>query len=120
MSRSRGADAAGLDISHETGRAWWDRFGPMFEAKFRKKRVAARRNWSPWRRHLDEVFAWINDERHDLWRAVEITKSMAGPYRPVKLVTVMDPSGDAALRVNLVSLQVGFWANSQSKPIKRA
>ena len=27
----------GIDISHESVRAWWNRFGPMFAAEIRKK-----------------------------------------------------------------------------------
>ena len=30
----------GIDISHETIRFWWNRFGPMFAAAIRKNRVA--------------------------------------------------------------------------------
>ena len=52
----------GIDICHETVRAWWNRFGPMFAAEIRKKRVAAHRNWIQWRWHLDEVFVRINGE----------------------------------------------------------
>jgi hypothetical protein len=29
----------GIDICHETVRFWWNRFGPMFAAKIRRKRV---------------------------------------------------------------------------------
>jgi hypothetical protein len=29
----------GIDISHETVRFWWHRFGPMFAAEIRRKRV---------------------------------------------------------------------------------
>jgi putative transposase len=29
----------GIDISHETVRFWWSRFGPMFAAEIRRKRV---------------------------------------------------------------------------------
>jgi putative transposase len=32
----------GIDICHETVRAWWNRFGPMFAAEIRKKRSAWR------------------------------------------------------------------------------
>jgi putative transposase len=28
-----------VDISHETVRSWWNRFGPMFAAQIRRKRV---------------------------------------------------------------------------------
>ena len=30
----------GIDISHETVRFWWNRFGPMFAAEIRKRRIA--------------------------------------------------------------------------------
>jgi putative transposase len=29
----------GIDISHETVRFWWNRFGPMFAAEIRRRRV---------------------------------------------------------------------------------
>jgi putative transposase len=59
----------GIDICHETVRFWWHRFGPMFAAENRKRRVEGMRS-SRWRWHLDEVFVKINGERHYLWRAV--------------------------------------------------
>jgi len=34
----------GIDISHETIRFWWQRFGPMFAAEIRRKCV--KRVWS--------------------------------------------------------------------------
>jgi len=46
----------GIDISHETVRFWWNRFGPMFAAEIRKRRVAHMRGYPQWRWHLDEVF----------------------------------------------------------------
>jgi putative transposase len=61
----------GIDVSHETVRFWWDRFGPIFAAEIRKKRSAYHRNWTQWRWHLDEVFVRINGETHYLWRAVD-------------------------------------------------
>jgi len=60
----------GIDICHETVRFWWHRFGPMFAAEIRKRRVEGMRS-SNWRWHLDEVFVKINGERHYLWRAVD-------------------------------------------------
>jgi len=60
----------GIDVSHETVRFWWNRFGPMFAAEIRRKRVDGMRS-SSWRWHLDEVFVKINGERHYLWRAVD-------------------------------------------------
>ena len=29
----------GIDICHETVRFWWNRFGPMFAAEIRKRRI---------------------------------------------------------------------------------
>jgi putative transposase len=61
----------GIDICHETVRLWWNRFGPMFAAEIRRKRVDHMRAYTPWRWHLDEVFVKINGEMHYLWRAVD-------------------------------------------------
>ena len=60
----------GVDICHETVRFWWNRFGPMFAAEIRKRRVH-NQLFSQWRWHLDEVFVRINGEMHYLWRAVD-------------------------------------------------
>ena len=60
----------GIDISYETVRTWWNRFGPIFAAEIRKRRVH-HRSFSLWRWHLDEVFVRINGETHYLWRAVD-------------------------------------------------
>ena len=60
----------GIDICHETVRLWWSRFGPMFAAEIRKRRIY-HRSYSQWRWHLDEVFIRINGEMHYLWRAVD-------------------------------------------------
>jgi putative transposase len=60
----------GIDISHETVRFWWHRFGPMFANEIRKRRIEGIRT-SNRRWHLDEVFVKINGERHYLWRAVD-------------------------------------------------
>ena len=60
----------GIEVSHETIRCWWNRFGSMFAGEIRKRRID-QRNWSNWRWHLDEVFVRINGERHYLWRAVD-------------------------------------------------
>ena len=61
----------GIDISHETVRYWWNRFGPLFASEIRRKRVQQLRSFSRWQWHLDEVFVKINGERHYLWRAVD-------------------------------------------------
>ena len=61
----------GIDISHETVRFWWNRFGPMFAAEIRKKRVAHMHAYPQWRWHLDEVFVKVNGKLCYLWRAVD-------------------------------------------------
>ena len=61
----------GIDISHETVRFWWNRFGPMFASEIRKRRVDRMRAYSKWQWHLDEVFVKINGETHCLWRVVD-------------------------------------------------
>jgi putative transposase len=55
----------GIDICHGTVRFWWNRFGPMFAAEIRRRRVQSH-SYSRWRWHLDEVFVKINGETHYL------------------------------------------------------
>src|ERR1700748_614864 len=75
----------GIDICHETVRLWWNRFGPMFAAEIRRKRVERMRAFTHWRWHLDEVYVKINGEMHYLWRAVdhegEVLESFASKTR---------------------------------------
>ena len=61
----------GIDICHETVRLWWNRFGPMFAAEIRRKRVQNMRAHNHWRWHLDEVYVKINGQMPYLRRAVD-------------------------------------------------
>jgi putative transposase len=61
----------GIDVTHETVRQWWNRFGPVFAAEIRHRRAASHRSYIQWRWHLDEVFVRINGETRYLWRAVD-------------------------------------------------
>jgi putative transposase len=61
----------GIDISHETVRFWWNRFGTIFAAEIRRNRVQAMRHFQHRQWHLDEVFVKINGVKHYLWRAVD-------------------------------------------------
>ena len=61
----------GIEISYETVRFRWNRFGPLFASEIRRKRVQPMRSHSNRRCHLDEVFVKINGETHYLWRAVD-------------------------------------------------
>ena len=59
----------GIDICHETVRLCWNRFGPMFAAEIRRKRVNHMRACTHWRWHLDEDYVRIKGEMRYLWRA---------------------------------------------------
>ena len=70
----------GIDISRETDRFWWNRFGPMLAAEIRKKQVAHVRDhpkwrWHSdhpkWRWHLDPVFVKVSGKLCYLWHAVD-------------------------------------------------
>lgn len=71
----------GIDICYETVRFWWNRFGPMFAAKIRRKQIQNLRAWSTHKWHLDEMYVKIKGEIHYLWRAIdherEVLKSVA-------------------------------------------
>ncbi len=61
----------GIEISHKTVRYWWNRFGPLFAAEIRGKRVEAMRAHRQWQWHLDAVYVKNNGVPHYLWRAVD-------------------------------------------------
>lgn len=109
----------GIDVSYETVRFWWNRFGPLFATQIRKRRLTHPGNHSNWRWHPDEVFVKVNDETRYLWRAVDhegkvfdaivtkkrdrkaalnILKRLIKKYgRPAKIVTDQSRSYKAAL-----------------------
>jgi putative transposase len=129
----------GIDISHETVRFWWTRFGPMFAAEIRKNRVVRMRAYSNWQWHLDEVFVRINGETHYLWRAVDhegevpesyvtkrrdrkaalkfIKKSMKRYGNPAMIVTDKLRSYGAAMKVlgNAKKQGTGRWLNNRAE-----
>jgi putative transposase len=128
----------GIDICHETVRFWWNRFGPMFAAEIRKRRVQ-HHSYSCWRWHLDEVFVRINGEMHYLWRAVDhegevlevfatkrrdrraalkfLKRAMKRYGRPKVLVTDRLRSYRAALKVigNTQTQECGRWLNNRAE-----
>jgi putative transposase len=61
----------GIDVTHETVRFWWNRFGPMMAREIKKRRSQQLRQVTQWHWHLDEVFVRINGQTHYLWRAVD-------------------------------------------------
>ena len=128
----------GIDISHETVRFWWNRFGPMFAAEIRKRR-GDRRFHSNWRWHLDEVFVRINGETHYLWRAVDhegevlevfatkrrdrgaalefLKRTMKRYGRPAAIVTDRLRSYRAAMTVsgNASNQECARWLNNRAE-----
>ncbi len=60
-----------IDISHETVRFWWNRFGPMLASDIRRQRVSRMKGFRRWKWHLDEMYVKIGGEMHYLWRAVD-------------------------------------------------
>ena len=129
----------GIDISHETVRYWWNRFGPLFASEIRKKRLHPISNHSNWRWHLDEVFVKINGETHYLWRAVDhegevletfvskrrdrkaalgfLKKIMKRHGQPKAIVTDKLPSYRAALKMigNEGIQETGRWVNNRAE-----
>jgi putative transposase len=128
----------GIDICHETVRFWWNRFGPMFAAAIRKRRVHGR-SYSSWRWHLDEVFVRINGETHYLWRAVDhegevlevfatkrrdrkaalafLRRAMKRYGRPLTIVTDRLGSYGAAMKAIGIAgrQQCGRWLNNRAE-----
>ena len=128
----------GIDICHETVRFWWNRFGPLFAAEIRTRRVH-HGSYSNWRWHLDEVFVRINGKTHYLWRAVdhegevlevlvtkrrdrkaalEFLKRTVKRYgRPASMVTDRLPSYRAAMKVigNEGYQETGRWLNNRAE-----
>ena len=129
----------GIDVSYETVRFWWNRFGPLFAAEIRRKRIQNPRAYSNWQWHLDEVFVKINGETHYLWRAVDhegevlesyvtmrrerkaalkfIRKSMKCFGSPQVIVTDKLRSYGAAMKVigNAGRQETGRWLNNRAE-----
>ena len=129
----------GIDISHETVRFWWNRFGRMFAAEIRRNRASRMRAHSNWQWHLDEVFVKINGGTHYLWRAVDhegevlesyvtkrrdrkaalkfLRKSMKRYGNPEIIVTDKLRSYGAAMKVigNADRQESGRWQNNRAE-----
>jgi putative transposase len=128
----------GIDISHETVRYWWNRFGPMFANEIRKRRIH-RLSCSQWRWHLDEVFVKIDGETHYLWRAVDhegevlevfatkrrdrkaalkfLKRTMKRYGRPRSIVTDRLRSYQWAMKAigNVANQECGRWLNNRAE-----
>ena len=129
----------GIDVSYETVRAWWNRFGSIFAREIRKTRSTSMHNAQQWRWHLDEVFVKINGEVHYLWRAVDhegevlevfvtkkrdhkaalkfLKKTMKKCGRPKVIVTDNLRSYRAAMKMigNEARQETGRWLNNRAE-----
>jgi putative transposase len=129
----------GIDVSYESVRFWWNRFGPTFAAEIRKRRVQQLRAHSNWQWHLDEMFVKISGQRYYLWRAVDhegeilesyvtktrdrkaalkfLRKSMKRYGGPEIIVTDKLRSYGAAMKVigNADRQETGRWVNNRAE-----
>ncbi len=120
-------------------RFWWNRFGLMFAAEIRRKRVDRMRSQTHWQWLLDEVFVKIDGQMHYLWQAVdhegEVPESFVSKRRDRKaalkflrktmkrhgqanvLVTDKLRSCGAAMKVlgNAEKQETGRWLNNRSE-----
>ena len=128
----------GVDVSYESIRYWWHRFGSQFASEIKTRRAGGLQS-SNWKWHLDEVFVKINGERHYLWRAVDhegevlesyvskrrdrkaalkfIRKSMKRSGQPRIIVTDKLSSYRAAMVIigNSDRQETGRWVNNRAE-----
>ena len=128
----------GIDISYETVRYWWNRFGPLYSSVIRKRRVR-HGSYSLWRWHLDEVFVLISGKTHYLWRAIDhegevlevyvtkrrdhgaalefLRRAMKRYGRPATIVTDRLKSYRAAMKVigNESRQEIKHWLNNRAE-----
>jgi len=117
----------GIDICQDTVRLWWNRFGPMFAAEIRRKRVQKMRALTHWRWHLNEVYVKINGEMHYLWRAVdhegEVLESFASKTRDKPAAFKLMKKAAMKDLGNTEKQEVGRRANNRAEnshlPFKR-
>ena len=119
-------------------RYWWNRFGPLFAAEVRKRRVR-HGSYSNWRWHFDEVFVRINGETRYLWCAIDhegevlevlatkrrdrraalrLLKRVMKRYgRPATIVTDRLQSYRAAMKVigSAAAQTCGRWLNNRAE-----
>jgi len=89
----------GLDISYETVRRWFQKFGAEIARNLRRVRLTPSDHW-----HLDEMALMIRGKRYWLWRAVdnegEVLDFLVQPRRNAK----------AALKLMRKLLKTQGWA----------
>jgi len=94
----------GIDISHETVRYWWNRFGPLFAGDIRRQRISRMRGFRHWRWHLDEMYVKVNGEMVYLWHAVDQEGEILESY--------------AALPTNQVVTEIRIRTRQRPQPLR--
>ena len=93
----------GVDVSYETIRRWFLKFGPKIAANLRRSRPRPSDHW-----HLDEMVVVINGRPHWLWRAVdnegEVLDFLVQPKRNTKaakklMIKLLKRQGFAPTRI---------------------
>jgi hypothetical protein len=76
----------GIDICHETVRLWLNRFGPLFTADIRRRRIREQQGARHWRWRVDEMSVRLNGEtgqgghgRVGARRHAPLTRPATGP-----------------------------------------
>ena len=99
----------GIDVSYETARRWFLKFGPTIAANLRRLRPRPSDHW-----HLDEMVVRINGKKHWLWRtfdnAGEDLDFLVKPRRNTKaarklMIKLLKRQGFAPTRVVTVRLR---------------
>ena len=94
----------GIDVSHETVRYWWNKFGPLFAGDIRRQRINRMRGFRHWHRHLDEMYVKVNGEMVYLWRAVDQEGEILESY--------------AALPTNQVVTEIRIRTRQRPQPLR--
>ena len=94
----------GIDVSHETVRYWWNRFGPLFAGDIRRQRISRMRGFRHWRWHLDEMYVKVNGEMVYLWHAVDQEGEILESY--------------AALPTNQVVTEIRIRTRQRPQPLR--
>ncbi|WP_369914278.1 DDE-type integrase/transposase/recombinase [Maritimibacter sp. 55A14] len=103
-----------IALTVPAARFWWHRFGPMFAAEIRKRRIEGMR-FSRWRRHLDESFVTKTRDRKAALKFLR--KSMRRRGRPEVIVTDKLRSYGAAMKeIGAADRQeTGPWMNNRAE-----
>ncbi len=113
----------GIDLSYETVRFWWNRFGPLFAADINRQRVSRMKGFKHWQWHLDEMYVKIGGDRFAsrmAWRLGYNSQRVARRDRPFeKLFRLQKKLGaDEGWEAGLPRPK-GMWHRTYERHFKR-